>query len=157
MSRASTTKSTREFSGTKKATTTTTVQSQTPFSTVRQAPMRPASRPNSRAPEEGHELHEQEDAEHGALGEAELLLPVDARAADDGLDAVVEEEVRDEEEQGLRVVAQVTQGGAQLLDAAAHDACRAGNRGLDGSGEVAQPEIGDERENRPTTARRTGC
>ena len=50
----------------------------------------PAEEPRA---DEGDELHEEEHPEHRRLREAELLGAVDARAADDGLDAVVEEEV----------------------------------------------------------------
>src|SRR6478735_5047102 len=104
--------------------------------------------------EERDELDEEEDAEHRRLGEAQLLAAVDARAADDGLDAVVEEEVGDQEGERLREVAQVTEGAAQLPEAAAHDTRLLVDRGGDRARQVAQPEVGDDREPGPPHAGR---
>ena len=87
------------------------------------------------------------------LGEAELLLPVEAGVADDRLDAVVEEEVGEQEEHRLRVEPQLAEGGRELLEAAADDTGLAVDGRAHRSGEVGQAADRDDGEAGPPQAR----
>jgi hypothetical protein len=98
----------------------------------------------------GHELHQQDGDDDGAGGHAELLVGVDRRLRDHRLDAVVVEQVRGQEQQRHRGVAEMAEGGAQLREARPQDA--AGHRG--GDRPVAQPQQRHDREPGPPHRRR---
>ena len=88
---------------------------------------------------EGDELHQQHRDDQLALAEAELLGAVQAGGGDHGLDAVVVEQVGQQEQQRLRVGLQLGEGPGELAQAAADHAraarppgspwCRAGRAG----------------------------
>ena len=126
---------------------------------VRHAPNFEASQPKNRAPPKATNWTSRMSAMSCSWAN-QLLGPVDARGRDDGLDAVVEEEVREKEHQGLRILLEVPEGVLQLGDAAAHGALARRVRQVDlsiaGHGRApqsAQTEHGDEGEQRPPQTR----
>ena len=118
---------------------------------------RPPGRRAARPPKATN-CTKQEDAEHRRLWQKpQLLGAVEAGGADDGLDAVVEEQVGEQEQQRLRVVragranvlAQLARGCRRRRPARARRPGR-----LDRAAQVAQAEDGDEGEAGPPEAGR---
>jgi hypothetical protein len=62
---------------------------------------------------EGDELDEQDGGAEDRQGQAQVLAGEAAREVDDGLDAVVEQHERDQEQQGVAVLAHLAQGAGQ--------------------------------------------
>ena len=117
-----------------------------------------ATRPKSRAPTKATNWTKRNTPSTVVSEKPQLLDAVDARAADDGLDAVVEEEVREEEQLGLGVVG--ARSRKVLRSCAKLPPTTPAERSTDVSTvpvRLAQPEEGDDREHRPTTGQRTAC
>ena len=116
------------------------------------APYFPGGAAEQQRPEERDELHQQDRRDQHRLAEAELLGAVRRRGGDHGLDAVVEEEVGDQEGDRDRVVAQVAQRRRELAEARLQQPAGLGHdvhRRV-----VAQPAERDDRERRPPHGRR---
>ena len=89
-----------------------TVYASRPRKRARLAPIRPADHPEQERAGDPDELHQQDRADEGALPDAELGA-VRGRHLDDGLDAVVVDQEREQHEERLPVAAELAERLAQ--------------------------------------------
>ena len=129
-----------------------THQMASPNRMVRFAPQRRGQPAEEQGAAEGDELHHQDRGDQDRLGVAELLGAEDGGRGDDGLDAVVEEQVGEQEGERHRVAAHVAQRRRQLSEAApqgvALDVLDVDRR------VVLEPQVRDEGEAGPPRGRR---